>query len=291
MTVLSTVQTIAKRLILPTPSAAVGSTDNNVTLILALLEQTGKEIRDDFPWPELVKEYTFTLATSTDSYVLPSDFDSTNQLTLWNRDQHWPLIGPTSGEDWQTYKSGLITTLPRQRYRVKGWQSKQFFIDPTPSSSENGQTIAYEYQSKTWIRPKTWVASTSWGGIQYCSYNGNIYDRGGVGVATTGTTPPTHTSGAVSDGSITWTYYSSAYETFIHDTDEVILDEEMLIEGCVWRWKAERGLDYQDLKERAIRQVESQKTKANGVSVVSARRRAGLPPLIGIWSYPEGNYG
>jgi hypothetical protein len=290
MTVLALAQTCAKRLMLTSPSSFIGSTDNNMILLRAMLDQAIDEIRDLYPWPELQKEYTFTLATDTASYVLPSDYDRRLNDTSWNRTQARVLIGPVDAVIWQNYKSGLITTLPSQRFRVKGWTTNQFFIDPTPTSDLDGQTCVYEYISKTARRPKTWVASTSWSGIQYCSYNGNVYDRGATSAVSTGTTAPTHTSGAVSDGSITWTYLATEY-TFAHDSDEVLLDNNTVIEGTVWRFKRERGLDYESLRQDAENQLEEAKTKLNGAPVVSMAPASASKDYIGEWSYPEGSFG
>lgn len=290
MTILAIAQACANRLQLTSPTTFIGSTDNNMIMLKSMIEVAINEIKDDFPWPELVREYTFTLATSTDSYAFPGDYDRRMNLSLWNRSQKWPLMGPIDAVEWQLYKSGLITTFPRQRFRVKGSGTSQFFIDPTPSSSENGQTCVYEYVSTNAVRPKTWIASTSWAGLRYSWYNGNYYDRGGVGAATTGTIAPTHTSGSVSDGSISWTYINTPY-AFTYDSDEVILDNVMIQDGAIWRFKLERGLDFQDLKAQALDQIETTKTKLMGAGVLTVNNRMMGAPLIGFWSYPEGNFG
>lgn len=289
MTVLSIAQTCASRLQITSPSALVGSTDTSLILLKAMIEQTAQELRNQFPWPELQKEYTFTLSTSTASYAFPDDYDRQLNETLWNRTQHWPLIGPVDPIQWQNYKSGLITTLPRQRFRVKGWASTQFFIDPTPTSSENGQTLVYEYIIRTVFRPKTWVTSTAFAANSYCSYNGNIYKTTAGG--TTGATPPTHTTGSASDGTVTWTYQSGYFETITADTDECILDNQIIIDGAVWRYKREKGLDYQEFRADAENQIEIAKTKLQGAGELYINGRYRLPTMIGPWSYPEGNYG
>lgn len=284
-------QVCSTRLQLTQPVTFIGSSDNNMILLRAMLEEGCQKIGNSYPWPELQKEYTFTLATSTDSYALPGDFDSVLNQTLWNRTQKWPLIGPLDAVQWQTYKSGLITTVPRQRFRVKGWSDTQFFIDPTPTASENGQTCVYEYITRTRIKPKTWVASTSWAGIQYCSYNGNIYDRGGTGAATTGTSAPVHTSGSASDGSITWTYRTAPLENFTNDADQCILDSRIIEDRAVWRFKQERGFDFEDLRAQAEAQLEIAKTKLSGSNVISViGSGAGYPPILGINNYPQGNF-
>lgn len=260
-------------------------------LLKAMIQTALDDISAEYPWPELQREHTFTLATSTASYALPADFNRFQMETMWNRTQKWPLIGPLDAVEWQQYKSGLVATQPRQRYRIKYWATAQFFIDGTPTATENGQTCVYEYISATTLRPKTWVASTSWAGISYCSYNGNIYDRGGTGAATTGTSAPTVTSGSVSDGSITWTYVSAAYNVINYDSDEVILDNTMVTDGAIWRFKQERGLDFEDLRQQANNQKDCNKTNLSSAGVLTINRARVGPVGIGPWSYPVSDYG
>lgn len=288
MTILSLVQQCTTQLMIPSPSSVIGNTDNNIILIRSIMERTARDIANDYPWPELQKEYTFTLTTSA-SYPLPSDMDRMQFETLWNRTQHWPMIGPVDSVAWQQYKSGLVVSLPRQRFRVKGWATNQFFIDPTPDSGISGQTMAFEYISRSLFRPRTWATGTVFAASSYCSYNGNIYSTTAGG--TTGATPPTHTTGSASDGGVTWVYFSTAYESIVSDTDESILDPNMLVDGTVWRFKMERGLEYQELKKRAEDDIEKLKTHLQGSGVLSFNRWRMATPMIGPWNYPEGNYG
>lgn len=288
MTAIGIAQTCAKRLGITSPSAIVGSTDGNIILLQAMIERTAQELRNEYAWPELQQEYSFTLSSGVASYALPYDFDYFMSESLWNRTQNWPLLGPIDAVAWQQYKSGLITSLPLQRFRVKYWGTNQFFIDPTPGVSENGQTCVYEYISRNVIRPKTWVASTVWTGNSNCSYNGYIFTRNSTGAATTGTSAPTPSS--LNDGSITWALYTTPYDTILGDNEEVILDNQMIADGACWRWKAERGFDFENLKAMADVQKDSHKTDLTSYGVLTVggpRRRS---PMIGVWNYPDGDY-
>jgi hypothetical protein len=257
-------------------------------LLKAMIDQTILEVAGSFPWPELEREYTFTLSTSTASYALPPDYDSRQNLTLWNRTQARPLIGPVDAVAWQTSKSGLVASLPDQRFRVKGWTDTQFFIDPTPTSGENGQTCVFEYISRTTIRPITWAASLVFGANTYCSYNGNIYKTTAGGTA--GSTAPTHTTGSASDGTVTWVYQTAAFESFTLDTNEVILDNSLIIDGAVWRFKRERGLDYEALQKEAEDNIEISKTRLLGADVISYRDDGQYYPVLGLRNYPQQDF-
>jgi len=281
-------QEVCARIAEEAPSVVIASTNKTVQLVYTMIRKAVNEIADDYPWPELQKEYTFTLTDGAASYALPPDFDRHINATQWNRAQHWPLIGPLDPVLWQQYKSGLVTTLPRQRFRIKGWSDTQFFIDPTPDSSIAGQTIAMEYCSGTVYRPTVWVTSTAFAALSYCSYNGNIYQTTAGG--TTGATPPTWTSGTSSDGAVSWTYISGAYDLPVLDTDEVILDRWMIIDGATWRFKQARNQDYEEEKRNAEEQIEIAKTKLSGAEVLTINRSQLGPVGIGPWSYPEGNF-
>lgn len=284
--------TAAQRLALPTISSFVSSTDNNVILLKGLMNASIQQVKNEFPWPELTKEYTFTLSSGVASYALPSDFNTFVAETYWNRTSAWPITSVNSSE-WQGYKSGLIASIPRQRFRIKGITTKQFFVDPTPGADDDGDTVVFEYISNAAVVARTWSASLSVTGSRYVTYEGNTYDRGGTGAATTGSTPPTHTTGSASDGSITWTYSALNQELLSLSDDyfECVLDNEMIVTDLIWRFKREREFDYKEHQQEAMRLIEDAKTALIPAEVVSIHGNRGLGLPIGPWSYPEGNYG
>jgi hypothetical protein len=239
-TLLQIGQKIAQRLQLPIISTIFGSTDNNLNLLLAMIEKAVNEIKDEFPWPELTKRATITLVTGQSEYALPADYDSRLTDTLWNQTQRRPLLGPIDAVTWETVKSGLITTLPLQRFRVFGYGNATFQIDPVPTAAENGQVCVYEYISSYAIQ--------------------------------TGSGPNTYG------------------EEFTADTNIVLLDGWLIINGALWRYKREKGQEYEELRRDAEAQIEAAKTKLMGATVLSTNSMNRTPPMIGVWSYPDGNY-
>lgn len=406
MAILDIAKTCAGRLQLPKPTTFIGSNSNNDIFLLEMIYQAIQEIRDSYPWPELQKEYPFLTINGMDAYRMPQDLNAVLTETLWNRDQRWPLLGPLDPQEWQTYKSGYIAALPQSQYRVKGWNTSQFFINPTPSQTD---FCIFEYISRTAIRPKSWAANTAYLANTYVSNDGLIlkcttpgtshtsespeFGRDGTvfwksvpayvsaisyyveqyvyannkiyqcTVSGKGSTAPSHSSGSattgtatflyistpsawvggtsyavgatatinsgsdyviatvggisgdytpkfrsvlqdvnsllaptvdtITDGTVVWTVIQSSYETFLADTDEVILDNQMIIDGAVWRFKKERGLPYQQLKQDAEAQLDIITTNLTSSDVVDARfgARARWPWWIGWHSYPIGNYG
>jgi len=79
------------------------------------------------------------------AYDLPSDWLSEIPQTEWDRTNRWPLLGPQSPQDWQSFKSGIVYAGPRQRFRI---QENQILINPPPP---NGLLFSLEYISKGWV--------------------------------------------------------------------------------------------------------------------------------------------
>jgi len=174
MTILDIAKECSRQLQITVPTSFVSSTSNNQILLKAMIYKTIQEIRDSYDWPELSRQHLFKTISGQASYPLPYDFDRRINQTLWNRDQNWPLIGPIDPELWQQFKSGFITTLPMQHYRVKGISQNQFFIDPTPTDSDANQIMVYEYITDSAIRPADWAANTAYTTSNYVFFNGLI---------------------------------------------------------------------------------------------------------------------
>lgn len=411
MTILAIAQACAKRLQITSPSTFIGSTDNNLILLLAMINRAIDELGNEYEWPELIREHAFLLIEGVEAYPLREDYDRKVDETLWNQTQSLPLMGPTLPAIWQQYKSGFITTLPSQRFRIKGFALNQFYIDPKPDSDINGQICVYEYISKFKRRPVTWAANTAYTTVNYvysdgiilkCSSNGtsntttgrlpqlgkdytvqwdsvpayvassNYYDGQYVqgnskvyqcttaglssastpsvtsGTETLGTcvftyvatpsawvggtayavgdcvkntlgTPdyyictvagtsgkyepvfrtvlaatgfgqyPTQTSQTITDGTAVWTVQTTGYETFIADTDEVIINNQAVTDRAVWMFLQDRGFEYEAIRDQAERQLDIIKTKLDGAETLSVRGNR-YPLGIGTWSYPEGDF-
>ena len=78
-------------------------------------------------------------------YALPSDWLKQIPQTEWDRSNRWPLLGPQSPQDWQSFKSGIVYAGPRLRFRIQG---NTLSINPPPSANLN---LAFEYISNAWV--------------------------------------------------------------------------------------------------------------------------------------------
>jgi hypothetical protein len=79
------------------------------------------------------------------NYNLPSDWLKQIPQTEWDRTNRWPLIGPQSPQDWQSFKSGIVYAGPRERFRIL---NNTITINPPPP---DGLLFAFEYISNAWV--------------------------------------------------------------------------------------------------------------------------------------------
>lgn len=415
MAILDIAKECSRQLRIPVPSTFVAATSNNQVLLKSMIYKTIDDIRDQYDWPELQRQYLFKTISGQGNYPLPGDYDRQINATHWNRDQNWPLIGPIDPQLWQQFLSGFITSLPMQHYRVKGIENNQFFINPTPTDSDGDQQLVFEYITKTCIRPIAWAANTAYTTSSYVFYNGlilkgavngtsntdggrpplygydntaywdaipdyvasqvyyygqyvyansNVYKVTTAGLSSAGSpsvltgsetlgtvvfqfqaTPAawaggteyaqgdyaiasSHalycsqagvsgrlapkfycTYGAVTTatgqlgpplitkkiadgaGALVWDVYEQPFTEFIADTDEVLLNNDMIIEGAVWRFLQQQRLAYDDLKEKAEQKVEDCKTKKEGTACLSVSGRSFYPYCLSTANYPPGNFG
>ena len=88
---------------------------------------------------------TVSLTFNQTKYAMPSDFDRKVDRTDWDKSQHWEMLGPETGQQWQWLKSGFISTGPRIRYRILGGL---FQIWPALGSAH---LLGWEYISNQWV--------------------------------------------------------------------------------------------------------------------------------------------
>jgi hypothetical protein len=129
------------------PASFFGSTNPTAVQCVALLEEAGRSLERKHRWSALKKTHTFTTTATVDTYDLPSDFRAFANMSLWDRANERPLIGPAAGYEWQWLKSSIDAGAVIDRwFRVA---NGQLVIHPVPTVT--GDTIAFDYYSKNWI--------------------------------------------------------------------------------------------------------------------------------------------
>jgi hypothetical protein len=103
---------------------------------------------------EATESGTVELQFAQNKFDLPSDWQRQVPQTEWNRTQRWELLGPKSAQEWQTFKSGIVSAGPRQRFRIL---QNQLCLNPSPPDN---QTLSFEYISDGWVEGVDGVAKT-----------------------------------------------------------------------------------------------------------------------------------
>lgn len=252
MTILGAVTNVANEAGYAVDTSVIGSTDVTTKQLLAIANRVIKEMADAYPWPQLFKQGTVTLATSTASYALPGDFSFYHYDSFWNQDEAWRVLGPLNPQEKSEIEGYGLSSTIYNHFQLRGVTDNYFTVVPTPTASENGQDIIFEYAAARPVRPQTWVTGTSFSAGSYCFYNGNYYSTTAGGTA--GATAPTHTSSSASDGTVTWDYYDGTYEEFLADTDVPVLSQRILEQGMLERFAEIHGITVQPRFEMQLRQ-------------------------------------
>ena len=158
MTVLSLIQSAARRIGVGRPSVAMTATDATVGLLVELAQEEGKQLARYGDWRVLRKEKTFTTVATEDqssASPIPTDLDAFIDETFWNRNARRRLYGPFDSEQWQAWKA--TSTFPiLDSFTLRG---TSWLMDPIVAA---GQTIAYEYRSKNWCQSAGGTAQSAW---------------------------------------------------------------------------------------------------------------------------------
>lgn len=265
MTLLNAVQNVATEAGYAVDSVVVTSTDVTTKQLYTIANRIIREMQDSYPWPVLFKQHSFSLVNGTSTYALPGDFSYYHYDSWWNQSDGWRVIGPMSPQEYADYQGSDITSVIYDRFQIRGAADNKILYYPTPAAS--GDVIIFEYLAARGVRPPTWAEGQSITSGDYRSYNGNYYTASNTG--TSGATPPTHTTGSASDGTITWAYYSGTYETFLADSDEPVLSQRILEQGMLERFGEIKGLTVvprfqTQLQEEYSKQVPGKMLYADG---------------------------
>lgn len=248
-TALSIVQSVRKRLNLPNITALAGATDPDELQMIELLYAVCEELRAARCWTQMKRKFTFSTEASRSLYPLPQDFYAPIMRTHWNTTESLALDGPRDDTFFAGKLYGAEPASYNFAYRIFGGDEiaattgGQIELSPTPDSVV---VCNFEYYSRSFILPRSWTTGAAFGAGSYCNSRGNIYVTTAGG--TTGATMPSHSTGSVSDGAVTWTFFAGPYEAVTADTDLVIFDDDLVKLGLRAKWLEEAGGDYAEAK-------------------------------------------
>lgn len=218
----------------------VGGTSHESRRIVSIAHTVLDEMVEEYNWRELRRRGSITLVDGQSTYSLPTDFSRYHYNTFWNHANSLPVIFIDEQYISATEALGVNSYSTTQFY-IDGIADNQITIKPTPNAATDGNILKFFYTSTRSIKPRTWESGLTISSAgEYISYNGNYYTSTNTG--TTGATPPTHTTGTASDGTVSWAYYSGGYNRFIADTDEPVLSATILKQGILERMQISLGL-------------------------------------------------
>lgn len=241
MTIATVIQNVANEAGYTVESNVIGSSETTTKQLLAIAQRINRDIFEAYPWPKCYASGAITLVGGQGTYALPAAFSHLQYESFWNQSTRWRVLGPMSEREYADAVGFGLNTTVYQRFQIRGISNTELLIWPTPGAQYNGDTLVFEYIADRSVRPRNWVTATAFGANSYCFNNGNYYQTTAGG--TTGATAPTHTTGTVSDGAVSWTYYNGVYDQFLANTDVSFFNEKLLEQGVLERFAEIHGLD------------------------------------------------
>lgn len=152
-----------------------------------------------------------------------------------------PTISAWAGTT--VYPAGQYVTKGGQLYlcTVGGTSGATGPVGTTANASEADGTVTW--QNKAF--DSSWTGQTAYAENDHLFVTPRYYKC--VTAGKTGGVTPTWTETTVSDGGVTWTEVTAAYEDLITDNDLCLFDDDLMISGLVWRFLRAQGTGYQDL--------------------------------------------
>jgi hypothetical protein len=252
---LQAVQSFCRRSNIPEPTTLLALTDPGHLQLRELLYEVSEELRALRCWPQQKKTWTISLAGGSSVYTLPSDFYSAVPRTGFDTVNGRALR--VLGDAEFAEEAALVHYDHTTGYRIFGI-GQSFQVSPTPTSSG---TITFEYITKNLFTPPFWSAGETGIAVNtYRSASGNIYRASAVTTGVTNSARPSHTSGTVLHGGVTWEYYEHPYEIVVADSDLLLFDKDLVVLGLKAKWPTEKGL----VRERAQVEYEKRISQARG---------------------------
>lgn len=242
MNVLELVQAAASEMGIQVPTSLLATTDTAVQW-RNILYAVSRELRRSRAFPQQKRTAVVSLEANRRRYPFPEDFWSALLGTGTDRSTRWQLVGPVSDEEMNYRLYGPGRDSSRLAYRVIGYDrgqgsatlGGQMELDPLPAASS---TISYDYCTATMFLPPRWQSGETLALNDERNANGNIYRYTSAG--SVGTTAPSHSSGTTNN----WEFVTAPKETIRTNADLSLWDDEVLIEGIKYRYKAASNQDF-----------------------------------------------
>lgn len=145
-TVAALLNRVAVQCGLSTVADPYASSDPDFILMRDLLVSVGDDILQEHDWTHLVLTGTILTNGSTTSYVMPASYKRMVPRTAWNRSTRLPALGPLSRQQSAALQASIMTIVVDVVFQMQG--GVMFF----PVVPPNGATIAWDFESRYWIK-------------------------------------------------------------------------------------------------------------------------------------------
>ena len=153
MTLLTICENASDRIGINRPATIAGNTSPDAQKLLGYSNKVGRQLMKQVVWQVLRTEHTFTsIASETQTGILPSDFDRFIPETFWNRSAQVLLNGPVTATEWQGLKALDHDSVDYPKFAYRGGD---ILVIPTLGA---GATLAFEYVSTKWVMDNSSVA-------------------------------------------------------------------------------------------------------------------------------------
>jgi hypothetical protein len=247
------------------PPASIYSTSELIPQQLgALLNVTGEMLVKRRVWRRLFRDTTVQTIVGQGTYPLPDDFARPITQTEWDRVNRWPLIGPETSQQWQWLKSGILSTGPRERFRLVG----------------NALEL--------WPVPAAGAVTT----------NERVTDVGDTRVTSDG---DIRIEGSdTNNASVIFSYYyiskwwalspsGDPKKKCDNDDDQMIFDDRLMISGIKLRFYQSKQFDTTSFAAEFQSNLDDAIAQDSGGPILSMARQPAFP-LITIYNIPDGNW-
>lgn len=211
------------------PTTWIGSNNlSTANQVKAIANQSVLTLRG-YALQKQIREYSFTLSSTSSTYAMPADFMSIVPDTMWVQDSLWRVDFPTDPTVWAYLRASAGPPGIFVRCRI----INDFFEFYQP---QEGMVVGYEYYSNALIQD-----------------------------GTTG----------------------EPKEFFSQDSDVWLLDDAVIISDIKWRYKAEKGLEYQtDYKLYQDRLRDFLGTQG-GSKTIMPSNPWNPEPIANLWQLPQ----
>lgn len=154
MTLLTICTAVADEVGVDRPGSIIGNSGPTAQKMLRYVNKSGWTLMKGVAWQVLRKERTFTsIGGSTQTSILPADFDRFIPETFWNRSDYELVSGPVGAVQWQGLKAFGYGGDDKFTYR-----GDDILILPEPGA---GKALAFEYISTYWCKSSGGTGQTA----------------------------------------------------------------------------------------------------------------------------------